>query len=414
MIAKFNEIASFVPGQSPQSKYYNFDKGTPFMQGNRTFGEKYPVIDTFTTSITKMADKGDVLISVRAPVGDLNVAPCDLCIGRGLGRIKSKIINNEFIYYVLKYNIKNLIRQGSGTTYDSINADILRDLDLIFPTSDKNKQNMTRFLSNLDLKIKNNEFLINQYLDISNTLYDRYFLQFEFPDKNGSGYKSSGGEFIYNNEFDMEIPKNWKSVKLKEVVSKEKNSIVDGPFGTQMKIEEYTIDGVPVYEMEQLNNLFIIDKPKHFISEDKYQQVKRSTVKNGDIIISKTGTLGLLGIVSNKEYDKGILVSRLAKITPDSSKIGKYTLLLYLNKINKSGYWLNQSTGSTMPILNNELLSNLDILLPNDDLYIEFENKITDYFENIYNLQKENQYLKEIRDYLLPLLILEQVIVKEK
>lgn len=414
MIAKFNEIATFVPGQSPESKYYSSNKGTPFMQGNRTFMEKYPFIDTYTTFVTKMANKGDVLISVRAPVGDLNMAPCDLCIGRGLGRIKSKVINNEFIYYVLKYNIKNLIRQGSGTTYDSINADILRDWDLIFPTNDKNKQNMTRLLSNLDLKIKNNEFLINQYLDITNTLYDRYFLQFEFPSKNGAGYKSSGGEMIYNAEFDMEIPKNWKSVKLKEVVSKEKNAIVDGPFGTQMKIEEYTNEGVPVYEMEQLNNMFIIDKPKHFISEDKYQQVKRSAVKNGDIIISKTGTLGLLGIVNNEEYNKGILVSRLAKITPNPSIIGKYTLLLYLNKINKSGYWLNQSTGSTMPILNNELLSNLDILLPDNDLYIEFENKITDYFDDIYYLQKENLQLKETRDYLLPLLMLEQVIINEK
>lgn len=414
MIAKFNEIATFVPGQSPESKYYSSNKGTPFMQGNRTFMEKYPFIDTYTTFVTKMANKGDVLISVRAPVGDLNMAPCDLCIGRGLGRIKSKVINNEFIYYVLKYNIKNLIRQGSGTTYDSINADILRDWDLIFPTNDKNKQNMTRLLSNLDLKIRNNEFLINQYLDITNTLYDRYFLQFEFPSKNGVGYKSSGGEMIYNAEFDMEIPKNWKSVKLKEVVSKEKNAIVDGPFGTQMKIEEYTNEGVPVYEMEQLNNMFIIDKPKHFISEDKYQQVKRSAVKNGDIIISKTGTLGLLGIVNNEEYNKGILVSRLAKITPDPSIIGKYTLLLYLNKINKSGYWLNQSTGSTMPILNNELLSNLDILLPDNDLYIEFENKITDYFDDIYYLQKENLQLKETRDYLLPLLMLEQVIINEK
>lgn len=157
-----------------------------------------------------------------------------------------------------------------------------------------------------------------------------------------------------------------------------------------------------------------IDKPKHFISEDKYQQVKRSAVKNGDIIISKTGTLGLLGIVNNEEYNKGILVSRLAKITPDPSIIGKYTLLLYLNKINNSGYWLNQSTGSTMPILSNELLSNLDILLTDNDLYIEFENKITDYFDDIYYLQKENLQLKETRDYLLPLLMLEQVIFNEK
>ncbi|MDD4528052.1 MAG: restriction endonuclease subunit S, partial [Candidatus Margulisbacteria bacterium] len=72
MIVKFREIADFIAGQSPESKYYSDNDGVPFLQGNRTFGVFYPTIDTYTRKVTKMAKKGDILMSVRAPVGDLN------------------------------------------------------------------------------------------------------------------------------------------------------------------------------------------------------------------------------------------------------------------------------------------------------------------------------------------------------
>ena len=128
MKIKFNEIAHFVAGQSPESKYYSPKEGVLFLQGNRTFGSMYPSIDTYTTKVTKIAKKGDVLMSVRAPVGDLNIAPCDLCIGRGLSAISSKDNDNMFVYYVLKYNIKNIVKNGSGTTYDSITKDIIDNI----------------------------------------------------------------------------------------------------------------------------------------------------------------------------------------------------------------------------------------------------------------------------------------------
>jgi hypothetical protein len=79
-----------------------------------------------------------------------------------------------------------------------------------------------------------------------------------------------------------DIPIGWSVKSLVDCISKEKNAIVDGPFGTQMKISEYVNKGVPVYEMEQLNGAFIVDNPKHFLTEEKYEEVKRSSVKNGD------------------------------------------------------------------------------------------------------------------------------------
>lgn len=269
-----------------------------------------------------------------------------------------------------------------------------------------------KLFNDLDRRIINNNKISAELESLAKTIYDYWFLQFEFPNEEGKPYKSSGGKMVYNEELKREIPEGWKVKPLIECVSKDKNAIVDGPFGTQMKISEYVDSGVPIYEMEQLNGLFIVDTPKHFITEEKYEEVKRSTVKNGDIIISKTGTLGLLGVV-NSDYEKGIVVSRLAKITPDESVIGKYALLILLKELEATGYWLRVCGGSTMPILNNSIIGNVKVLIPNNDLFQKYESCVTSFFDKIYVSQKENQQLTSLRDWLLPMLMNGQATFKE-
>ena len=155
-IVKLSELTNVVSGQSPKSEYYSNNEGIPFLQGNRTFGLKYPMIDTYTKKSTKLAKKGEVLISVRAPVGDLNIAPCDLCIGRGLASLNSKINDNEFLFYALKYNIRNLLKQGTGTTYSSVNRDIINEFNLIIPSDENTWKDISSLLSSLDKKIELN------------------------------------------------------------------------------------------------------------------------------------------------------------------------------------------------------------------------------------------------------------------
>ena len=105
-------------GQSPKSEFYNDNfEGMPFLLVNKTFGDKYPSFELYTTSIKKVAEKSSVLMSVRAPVGDLNIAQEDICIGRGVCSIKMKNGYNEFLYYLLKANISQLINKESGTVF---------------------------------------------------------------------------------------------------------------------------------------------------------------------------------------------------------------------------------------------------------------------------------------------------------
>jgi type I restriction enzyme, S subunit len=323
------------------------------------------------------------------------------------------IINNDLVYpkYLFSYlKLLKMSKRNTGSTLPSMTFDTYYTLEVNLPDMEQQKK-IGNCLFNLVEKIEINNMLIDKLEDMAKTIYDYWFLQFEFPSKNGLPYYSSGGSMTWNDEYKKMIPTNWNVKKLSDCVSKEKYAIVDGPFGTQLKIGEYVSDGIPVYEMEQLNNLFIIDEPRHFITVDKYNEIKRSSVKNGDIIISKTGTLGLLGIINTNNYENGIIVSRLAKITPDSKKIGKYALLIMLKEVSDSGYWNKISNGSTMPILNNDLISNLAILYPNDELYIKYENLVSPYFKKIFYLQSENCKLKDLKEKISPLLINGQIIL---
>ncbi len=134
-----SDIAIITMGQSPCGSSYNEDGvGSVFYQGRAEFGFRFPTRRLFTTEPKRMANAGDILLSVRAPVGDLNVAYERCCIGRGLGAIHSKDGNNSFILYTMlairpKLNVFN----GEGTVFGSINRNALNALPIEIHASDK-------------------------------------------------------------------------------------------------------------------------------------------------------------------------------------------------------------------------------------------------------------------------------------
>ena len=146
-------------GQSPKSEYYNNKCiGTPFLQGNRTFGRKYPTFDTYTTVVTKSAKAGDIIMSVRAPVGDLNITPVDICLGRGVCSLRMKNGNQEYLFYLMKYYIPHLLNKESGTVFGSVNRKDILGLE-VNVAEYKEQQKIARFLSAIDEKIELNEHI---------------------------------------------------------------------------------------------------------------------------------------------------------------------------------------------------------------------------------------------------------------
>lgn len=134
-VGRLGEIADITMGQSPSGSSYNEDgNGSIFYQGRTDFGFRFPSIRLFTTEPKRFAEPLSTLLSVRAPVGDINVATEKCCIGRGLASIKSKNNHHSFIYYLLKSKKRTFdVYNGEGTVFGSINKDTLNGLSLVVP-----------------------------------------------------------------------------------------------------------------------------------------------------------------------------------------------------------------------------------------------------------------------------------------
>ncbi len=134
----FADIANITMGQSPDGSSYNEKgEGEVFYQGSTDFGIRFPSVRMYTTSPTRFAKQGDILMSVRAPVGAVNIANTDCCIGRGLSAINSKIGAITYIYYVVHYfKVRFDYLNSVGTTFGSITKDELFNLLVILPPSE--------------------------------------------------------------------------------------------------------------------------------------------------------------------------------------------------------------------------------------------------------------------------------------
>ncbi len=376
MKVKFREIANFVAGQSPKSEYYSESDGVPFLQGNRTFGTFHPTIDTYTTKTTKIANKGDILMSVRAPVGDLNFAPVDLCIGRGLAAITAKDGDNAFLFYALKYNINNLLKQSNGTTYDSVTGDIVKEMDMIIPEDKSVCRKISKLLYTIDSKIENNKQTMAELESMAKTIYDYWFLQYEFPNESGKSFKSSGGKMVYNEKIKREIPEGWKIGKCKdivEVITGKEDANFSSPNG---KYKFFTCS----------QDISLCDIPKF---------------KGSAVLIAGNGDFNV------KHYTGEFnAYQRTYVLIPNEIK---YYGLLYISALYKVKSFHKGSNGSIVKFITKGDIEDIELIMPNNNKLLD---KLNQYIFTIEKIKEENEELTKLRDELLPLLMNGQVSFK--
>lgn len=166
-----SDIADITMGQSPSGSSYNEDGiGTIFFQGRAEFGFRFPTIRLYTTEPKRMAYTNDILMSVRAPVGDLNVAHTDCCVGRGLAAIHSKTNRQSFMLYTMFSLKKRLdVFNGEGTVFGSINRSSLNDIPVLIPSNGA-IENFERIVAPMDAAIRNNYDEICRLQEIRDSL----------------------------------------------------------------------------------------------------------------------------------------------------------------------------------------------------------------------------------------------------
>ena len=196
-------------GQSPDSSSYNDNEdGIPFFQGNADFGERYPVTRVWCNAPTKIAQPEDILISVRAPIGALNFAKEECCIGRGLAALtpdRSKV-SLEFIYWLLKGKNAELNSKGTGSTFKAISRKVLEEI--MVPAIDFDKQHeYAEILEKIYSVIQKRK---EELSALDNLIKARFVELFGLTVSNTKGWKTEQmGEVApainYKGEFDDEV-----------------------------------------------------------------------------------------------------------------------------------------------------------------------------------------------------------------
>ncbi|MFC1533816.1 restriction endonuclease subunit S [Thermodesulfobacteriota bacterium] len=151
---KFGKLINLTMGQSPPSQFYNtVGEGLPFNQGVGTYGGRFPKKQIYCSVSGRIAIKGDILFSVRAPVGRLNIADCKMTIGRGLAAINHKKKYNSYLYYMLKTYFSDEDIIGNGAIFNSVGKDELNNFQVLNPTEDL-VESYNEIVSKLDLEIE--------------------------------------------------------------------------------------------------------------------------------------------------------------------------------------------------------------------------------------------------------------------
>lgn len=150
-VKKLGEVAEIVMGQSPSSLNYNsIGNGLPLIQGNADIENRWAIKRTYTTQVTKRGKAGDVLMSVRAPVGEISRTMFDVCLGRGVCAIR---FSNKFLYHTLVFLEPSWAKHSKGSTFDSVNSDDVKSVDIRLPVEETEQVAIAAILSDMDAEL---------------------------------------------------------------------------------------------------------------------------------------------------------------------------------------------------------------------------------------------------------------------
>jgi len=380
-VLKLWDFANVVMGQSPEWEHYNNEwEWIPFMQWNRTFWDKYNRIDTRTRKTTKLWKKWSVLMSVRAPVWDINISVSDLCIWRWLCSIECKNWENNFLYYLLQANKDVIIWAESWTVFWSVNKNQLEWIQFPVPTLPE-QQAIASILGSLDDKI---ELLReqNKTLEaIGQAIFKSWFVDFD-------------GVTEFEDSELWPIPKGWKVGKLGEVIK----LLWWFPFKTECYEDNWeyklvTIGNVNDGYFDPIcnNNVWILPEklPDYCL------------LNPWDVLLSLTGNVGRVCMTFWNNY---VLNQRVAKIVPNWWDHIGYCYFMMRQK-SMQDLMFSISRGTAQMNLSPIETQNLEIIIPDKVILTKSETIFKEQYNKILKNNEQIQSLIQTRDSLLPRLM---------
>ena len=405
---KLGEIADFKTGPF----------GTQFKASEYT-SSGYPVINVKNIGIGNIIDNDIDFISeeTRARLSEHIIHEGDIVFARkgsverhayvrkehdgwvqGSDCIKARITDDTDPRYIsyflhLDYVKQQLLNKAVGSTMPSMNTDILKDISIALPDKPEDGTTIANFLDKISNKIDNNQRIISTLESLSKTLYDYYFLQFDFPDEKGRPYKSSGGKMEYNAELGREIPAGWKVDNLYHIANYENG------LACQKHRPKGNEPSFPVVKIREIHDGISSD------TERVSQNIPlENIIEDGDILFSWSATLEINYWVGGKAG----LNQHIFKVYPKDDFCKEFVyhqLKDYIVNFKR----IAEARKTTMGHITKDHLVQSRIVIPHSKILDYYSKKASPIHKKIISCQQENRHLTALRDFLLPLLMNGQV-----
>ena len=366
-MARLDSICKLNMGQSPDSSSYNENgKGMPFFQGNADFGVVHPTVRVWCDAPTKIAHNGDILISVRAPIGALNIADIECCIGRGLAAltVDETVCDKQYLWYGIASKVDELNSKGTGSTFKAISKNVLAETQIPLPTIDMQRQ--------IALKLDNVCNLISlrkQQLSKLDELVKSRFIEM-FGDINTND-------------------RGWDRQQLGELCT-----ILRG--GSPRPIENYLGGDVPwikIGDATKGDNIYLHRTKEHIIQAGV---TKSRLVKAGSLIFANCGvSLGFARIIT---FDGCIHDGWLAMEDIDE-RLDKVFLLQALNQM--TDHFRKIAPAGTQPNLNTAIMKAYVQIIPPIELQKEYIAFVEQTDKSKFEIQQSLEKLETLKKALM-------------
>lgn len=310
----------------------------------------------------------------------------------------TKKVDKYFLRYLLstKGVKEQLEYRASGTKQRNISPKNVYDVTVCIPEL-KIQNKIGKILYNIESKINNNNNIISQLESIAKTIYDYWFLQYEFSNENGKPYKSYGGKMIWNETLKKEIPEGWKYKKIVKI----ENNIVTGK--TPSTKDEKNFNGnIPFITIDDIRQGLYVSNTVRTLSEKGANSQIKKFVPKDSICVTCIATVGLVGVTTKDSQTN----QQINSIVCDN----KNNLYYLINAIkNYFEYSSGAKSGNIFDNMNKEDFASIKLIYPTEDVLKKFREKVEPIYSKIKSCILENEELIRLRDYLLPLLMNGQV-----
>jgi len=413
----------------------------PIIRGNNlTTDSKKFVDEGFVFLSEEKADElnsdaveGDILFTAAGTIGQVGMIPRGAAYKRYVisnkqlrFRVDPKKANSDYVYYWLAspWIFKTILNKNTGSTVPLINLGIIKSLPISLPEDVSEQEKIANVISKIDTKIELNNRINAELEAMAKTLYDYWFVQFDFPfdfaqgkpAANGKPYKSSGGKMVYNPTLKREIPGGWEVSPLSSWIANDKT----GDWGEEAPQGNYTlqVNCIRGADINGLNGTGKITAPTRFILEKNQHKI----LSPYDFIIEisggsptqSTGRMAFLIDETLSRFSYRLICSNFCKAISIKDNTFFYNFAYQWNNIYNSGLlfgWEGKTSGIKNLLFDAFVTKHMVCKPPEKlaEIFFEFAEPLQRKKQKVL---KENEYLEALRDWLLPMLMNGQVTVK--